>query len=109
MKSVIKKAKSNLSVRLALLTIAVLSIIGGSAYFNPPVLAQTQTCLPGGLVSLYRAENNATDFTSFHNGTLRGGTTFAAGKVGQAFNFDGVNDDVDLGNWNAGTQWTLEA
>ncbi|MDQ4122428.1 MAG: carboxypeptidase regulatory-like domain-containing protein [Acidobacteriota bacterium] len=109
MKSTLNKAKSNLSLRLTLLTLTVLSIIGGSAYSNPPVLAQVQTCTPGGLVSWYRAENNALDYTSAHNGTLRGGTTFVSGKVGQAFNFDGVNDDVDLGNWSAGAQWTLEA
>ncbi|MDQ4120736.1 MAG: carboxypeptidase regulatory-like domain-containing protein [Acidobacteriota bacterium] len=75
------------------------------------IKVQAQTCAPApaGLVSWYRAENNALDVTSMHNGVLRGGTAFASGMVGQAFNFDGVDDDVDLGNWNAGTQWSLEA
>lgn len=65
--------------------------------------------MPAGLVSWYRGENNALDTASNRHGTLRGGTVFAPGKVGQAFSFDGVDDGVDLGNWNAGTRWSLEA
>src|SRR5206468_3302542 len=51
---------------------------------------------PQGLVSWYRAEGNANDFAGSNNGTLMNGATFAAGKVGQAFSLDGVNDVVQV-------------
>jgi len=55
------------------------------------------TAPPAGLVSMYRGENNALDSRSHIDGTLQGGASFANGKVGQAFNFDGIDDGVDLG------------
>jgi N-acetylneuraminic acid mutarotase len=56
------------------------------------------TNTPMGLVSWYRAEGDASDAQGTNNGTIHGGVTFAAGKVGQAFNFDGSTGYVDLGN-----------
>ncbi|MCI0681621.1 MAG: SBBP repeat-containing protein, partial [Gemmataceae bacterium] len=50
-----------------------------------------------GAVSWWRAEGNANDSLSGINGTLTNGATIAAGKVGQAFALDGVNDYVDVG------------
>ncbi len=48
-----------------------------------------------GLVSYWPAEGNATDAAGgANNGSLQNGTTFASGKVGQAFSFDGVDDVV---------------
>jgi hypothetical protein len=38
------------------------------------------------------------DAVSTNHGTLTNGTTFAAGKIGQAFTFDGINDYVALPN-----------
>jgi hypothetical protein len=43
---------------------------------------------PPGLVSWWRAENNALDQAGTNHGTILSGTTFAPGQVGQAFNFD---------------------
>lgn len=51
---------------------------------------------PSGLVSWWRGENNANDFTRGNDGTLINGATFAPGKVGQAFSFDGVDDYVRI-------------
>src|SRR5688500_1026911 len=51
-----------------------------------------------GVIAWYRAENNADDSAGANQGTLQSGTTFAPGKVGQAFRFDGVDDHVSLGN-----------
>ena len=59
--------------------------------------------------SAWRAEGDPADVAGRHNGTLQYGTTFAPGKVGQAFSFDGVNDFVDLGAWSPGTAWTVAA
>ena len=49
-----------------------------------------------GLVSQWAAEGNANDSADGNNGTLQNGATFAAGQVGQAFSFDGLNDFVQV-------------
>jgi hypothetical protein len=46
--------------------------------------------LPPGLVSWWRAENDARDVMGANHATLGTGITFRAGKVGQAFSFDGT-------------------
>ncbi len=56
--------------------------------------AQTCSTAPNGLVSWYKAEGNALDSNSGFNGTLQNGATYAGGKVGQAFSFDGNDDKV---------------
>ena len=52
---------------------------------------------PVDLVSWWPGDGNATDIAGDNNGILTNGATFAAGKVGQAFSFDGVDDYVELG------------
>ncbi len=47
-----------------------------------------------GMVAWWKAENNANDSVGGNNGTLMNGAAFSAGEVGNAFNFDGVNDFV---------------
>ena len=49
-------------------------------------------------VSWWKAENNASDAIDGNTGTLQGGMGFAAGEVGQAFSFDGVDDAVRIPN-----------
>ncbi len=51
---------------------------------------------PSGMVAWYPGEGNASDVQgpTFENGTLVNGATFTAGKVEQAFSFDGTNDYV---------------
>jgi hypothetical protein len=65
-----------------------------------------------GLVSWYRAENDAMDFADGNHGVLQNGTTFATGKVGQAFSFDGDNDFIrapDSPDWAFGSSdFTIE-
>src|SRR3989304_5996219 len=55
---------------------------------------QVQQCVtpPSGMVSWWGGDGNAFDIIGANNGTLMNGATYAAGKVGQAFSFDGVND-----------------
>jgi len=57
-------------------------------------------CTPLGsnLVSWWRANGNALDSVSHNDGTLVGNTTYASGRAGPAFVFDGVGDAVQLGN-----------
>ena len=64
---------------------------------NQPPTPPCQSGQAGGdLVSYWRAENNACDAADGNHGTPVGGTTFAAGKVGQAFSLDGANDYVSV-------------
>jgi hypothetical protein len=51
------------------------------------------TCVapPSGMVAWYPAEANANDIKGGNNGTPRVSTTYAAGKVGQAFQFSTFN------------------
>ncbi|MCI0553752.1 MAG: T9SS type A sorting domain-containing protein [Anaerolineae bacterium] len=66
---------------------------------------------PSGLVSWWPGEDNANDIQSNNHGTLQNGATFAAGKVGQAFSLDGVDDIVRISNVAAieVQQFTIEA
>jgi hypothetical protein len=59
--------------------------------------ALTAVTLSSSLVSLWKAEGNANDSAGTNNGTLQSGATFAPGKFGQAFSFDGVNAYVQAG------------
>src|SRR4051794_10129797 len=67
-----------------------------------PRRCEAQTCVPpaSGIVSRWRAESDSTDFWGTNNGTLAGNATYAAGFVGQAFNFDGDGDAVQLPTQN---------
>jgi hypothetical protein len=62
----------------------------GAATTGHPAPAGRPVAIPSppGLVSWWSAEGNAKDRMGAHDGTLRGGATFAPGKVGQAFSFD---------------------
>jgi hypothetical protein len=51
---------------------------------------------PAGMVGWWAADNNALDIRSGSNGLPQNGATFAPGKVGQAFSFDGVDDFVQV-------------
>jgi hypothetical protein len=68
---------------LAILTVT-LSVL---ALGIPVPEAAAQSCVqpPDGLVSCWKAENNANDSQDSNHGTLQNGATFAAGMVGQAF------------------------
>ena len=50
------------------------------------------------IVAWWRAEGNATDSAGTDNGTLQNGASFGVGEVGQAFNFDGADDYIQLNN-----------
>jgi hypothetical protein len=70
----------------------------GFAISSNAVLTVYPTCvlpLPG-LVSWWTGDGNALDGFNVNDGILHGGLEFTPGLVGQAFNFDGVNDYVSL-------------
>jgi hypothetical protein len=50
---------------------------------------------PAGLISWWPGDRDANDIVDGNDGTLQNGATFTAGKVKQAFSFDGVDDFVE--------------
>ncbi|MGH9846379.1 MAG: LamG-like jellyroll fold domain-containing protein, partial [Blastocatellia bacterium] len=64
-----------------------------TAQMQEPQGVQEQ-CLqpPSSVAAWYRGENNAADSVGLSDGYALGGLSFAAGKAGQAFRFDGVDD-----------------
>lgn len=81
------------------------SVIADRLRSGQPICLQS----PNGLQSWYRAENNANDSTTNNNhATLENGTTFVAGKDGQAFSFDGVDDSVLVPSIDLGDLYTIE-
>ncbi|MCA1634493.1 MAG: DUF11 domain-containing protein, partial [Acidobacteria bacterium] len=75
----------------------------------PPLVC---TPPPANMAAWYPGDGNADDIEGGNDGTLQNGATFAAGKVGQAFSFDGVDDQVVFPhntNQNGGTQITVDA
>lgn len=63
-------------------------------FFGLPLLAAAQVCTPApaGLISWYRGQNNLIDTRGGHNGTSPfNPMTYAAGKVGQAFDLQSVS------------------
>jgi hypothetical protein len=79
---------------------------------NPPPVVCVPA--PGGMVSWWRADADATDSHGQNDGVLIGETTFVTGQVGTAFWFDGVNDGVMVAdaaelNVGPGQDFTIEA
>lgn len=64
---------------------------------SSPVLA---ACLPppADLQSRWPADGTALDRWGGYNGVLNNGVSFDTGKVGQAFDFDGIDDFVEIAN-----------
>src|SRR5687767_6114467 len=94
-KTVKHPSRINRTVPLTFLLLVI------TLFTNPSISMTGENCAPlaDGLISWYKAEGNADDTQGTHNGTLRNGVAFSSGVGGQAFSFDGVNDQVDLGNW----------
>lgn len=68
-----------------------------SAQGDQAVKPQTCTPIPAGVVSFWRAENNAADSAGNNNGVLQGNAAYSQGMVGTAFVFDGNRDGVMVG------------
>lgn len=67
---------------------------------------------PSGMLSWWKAEDNANDSFGSNHGTAQGGLTYAPGKVGKAFSFNGTNGYVEVPDSNSldlTTAMTIEA
>src|SRR5689334_3178680 len=90
---------SRLLIAIALATMVAVSLVTSLIRHAPRVAAQrSPACVapPSGMVSWWPGDGNANDIQGSNNGTLQNGATFAAGKVGQSFSFDGVDDFVNI-------------
>src|SRR6185369_2294312 len=81
----LKPSKSAIWMRT---TFAILSV--ATLLLNPDLHGQSCVSPPSGLISWWRAENDAKDFVGGNHGTTTNGTGFTSGEVGQAFNFNGT-------------------
>src|SRR5437899_546796 len=81
--------------------IGVLVMGVGTVLLFQPTDSVGQSCLspPAGLVSWWRGEGDASDWTGAHNGVFTNGVSFTNGVVGQAFALDGVSGAIDAGPW----------
>ena len=91
------KVQRTSSASYSSLTTATLSIGGVSDAFDVTTAAADDPNATG-LISWWKAENNAYDSVGGNHGTLQDGATYATGKVGQAFSFDGSSDSVTVGD-----------
>ena len=88
--------RSTKGTRLSLLGLGLLAISLAALFPVGVSFAQTCTPSPSGMVSWWPGDGNANDIVGGNHGTLQNGAAFAAGKVGQAFSFDGVDDFVRI-------------
>ncbi len=93
------------------ITATVLSVAPAQA--SVTVNPAPTVCLPApsGLVGWWPAEGNGNDLIHGNTGTLVGGATFASGKVGQGFSFNGTDGFVEVSDapsLDIQTQITLE-
>lgn len=90
-------------------TVACYGVVELSSSTEPP-----PTCVPppSGMVSWWPGEGNLNDIVGTNHGTSKNGAGFSAGKVGQAFSFDGVDDYVlvpDAADLDITTGITIDA
>jgi YVTN family beta-propeller protein len=83
------------NTRVATIGVGSGSYAAYGIFIGPDVTPQCAEAPPG-LVSWWPGEGNADDIVNGNDGTLQNGVTFAPGKVGQAFSFDGVDDFVKI-------------
>jgi streptogramin lyase len=75
-----------------------------------PEQANSNVGPPAGAISYWKAEGDAQDSIDSYHGTLMNGATFEAGKAGQAFSLDGIDDYVSIDDsdaWDFSGDFTL--
>ncbi|MDQ6860382.1 MAG: plastocyanin/azurin family copper-binding protein [Verrucomicrobiota bacterium] len=79
----------------------------GTVFVTAPCVAP-----PSGMVAWFPGDGSPRDIQNANNGVLENGATYAAGKVGQAFSFNGTTSDVlvaDSAALQPTTQITIDA
>ena len=73
---------------------------------------KVQSTVPTGITAWYSGDGNTNDLQGANNALLQNGATYGNGKVGQGFQFDGVDDQISVphnANQNGGSNLTIEA
>lgn len=70
----------------------------GSAVFLSGASAQNAMPAPSGLVAWWKGEGNTLDAVGANSGVTNVGLSFTPGEVGTAFQFDGINSKIELGD-----------
>ena len=81
--------------------------LGPEVTFDDVTLSRID-CASINPIAFWPAEGTAEDVAGVYAGALEGDTTFSAGKVAQAFSFDGEQDQVTLTTFPAGNTFTIE-
>jgi len=79
-------------------SVRVTNAAGSTNSSNAILTVTSEACVPppSGMVSWWASEGTADDSAGRANGALYGGVTYAPGKVGQCFAFNGINGSVNL-------------
>jgi hypothetical protein len=109
--------RSPLRRGLSLVPFSLASALAVSALITfVPINTRADTCTPPppNMVSWWPGDGNANDIQGSNNGTLLNGATFAPGMVGQAFSFDGVDDEISIAhtpalNFGPSDSFTVDA
>jgi hypothetical protein len=77
-------------------SVTVSNAFGSVVSSNAILTVSTPACVtsPSGIVGWWPAEGNASDYVAGNHGTVLSGATYAAGKAGQAFDFNGTSGNV---------------
>lgn len=95
------KAKFSLSFVWIIAAVLFLTLLGAVINTNDILAIDPLVeCVspPSGMVSWWPGDGNANDIIDSNHGTLQNGAAFATGKVASSFSFDGVDDNVLIGN-----------
>jgi YVTN family beta-propeller protein len=94
----IPSANSVKVIATATNTVTATIPVGPSPSSFGKFIALSPTCAAplSGIVSWWSGDGYPFDIVGRSNGTMMNGADFAAGKAGQAFSFDGVNDYVEV-------------
>ena len=79
------KRRLYVSIIIVLFSILIVAAEVAAACLDPP----------DGMASWWPGDGNASDIIGPNDGALRNGAIFAPGLVGQAFSFDGVDDEME--------------
>ena len=77
------------------------NIINGLGQIKVGVKPTPPSPLLTGLYGAWNADGNTNDSFGTNNGTANGGLTYTAGKVNQAFNYNGTNSYINFTNKQA--------
>jgi hypothetical protein len=103
--------KGFLRARRVVSLLAVVSVVSFVTTVPTPAQAITCTSTPAGLIARWPGDGSPVDVAHGRDGTLVGGTTYAAGEVDQGFSFDGVDDVVsvpDDPDWSLAGDFTID-